>query len=181
MLKKKGQIWVETVLYTLIGLALIGITLAIMMPKITQSREKVVVEQSIESLNSLDGKIVEVVDYGPGNLRNIEELGMKKGELYFNYQDEDKIVLLLDELNYPYSEPGITITRGRVEIVTEGVQGKYRVLLTLDYEGFVDLTYNGEGVEKKFNAAPVPYSFIVENTGVSGIETEVDIRESSEG
>ena len=48
MLKKKGQIWVETVLYTLIGLALIGITLAIMMPKITQSREKVVVEQSIE-------------------------------------------------------------------------------------------------------------------------------------
>ena len=37
----KGQVWVETVLYTLIGLALIGVVLAIITPKINETRDKI--------------------------------------------------------------------------------------------------------------------------------------------
>ena len=48
----KGQIWVETVLYTLIALALIGITLAFVMPKINESKNNLIVEQTISSFRT---------------------------------------------------------------------------------------------------------------------------------
>jgi uncharacterized membrane-anchored protein YitT (DUF2179 family) len=39
MKERIGQIWIETVLYTLIGLALIGMVLAFIMPKINETKE----------------------------------------------------------------------------------------------------------------------------------------------
>ena len=54
---KRSQVWVETVIYTLIGLAVIGILLAAAKPKIDEMRDKLVVEQTIDSMNSIDEKI----------------------------------------------------------------------------------------------------------------------------
>ena len=78
---KRGQIWVETVLYTLIGLTLIGIVLAIVTPKINESRDRIVVEQSIESLKIFDEKIKEVSENAVGNTRVISQFELGRGEL----------------------------------------------------------------------------------------------------
>ena len=81
MKEKIGQILVETVIYVLIGLALIGIVLFAVKPKIDSSSEKVIIEQSINSLKNLDDKIKETIDNGKGNVRNVNDFSLKKGEL----------------------------------------------------------------------------------------------------
>ena len=80
---KSGQVWIEKVLYTLIGLVLIGLALGFIMPKINEARDKALVEQAINSLAELDSKITEVIETGTGNVRQLEFF-MKKGELYIN-------------------------------------------------------------------------------------------------
>jgi hypothetical protein len=80
---KRGQIWVETVIYTLIGLSLIGLVLAIVTPKINDYRDRTVIDQTIESLNLFDEKVGEVLG-APGNAR-VVEFRMKRGNLGFYF------------------------------------------------------------------------------------------------
>ena len=77
--KKRGQVWVETVLYTLIGLVLIGLVLAFASPRISEAKDRLVVEQSINSLNAFDEK----VNIDPGNVRRID-FTIKRGALYID-------------------------------------------------------------------------------------------------
>ena len=44
MIKKIGQVWIETVLYTIVGLAIIGIVLGFAMPKINQAKDNALIE-----------------------------------------------------------------------------------------------------------------------------------------
>jgi type II secretory pathway pseudopilin PulG len=169
MIGGKGQIWIETVLYTLIGLALIGVSLAIITPKINSMRERVIVEQTTDLLAILDSKINEVVEKGPGNKRVIEKFSMKEGEMFINSTGEE-IVFVLKGLKSPYSEVGIPIMDGRVEIVTLEAQKGNDVYLTLRYSS-VNITYPDEEL-KKFNAAATPYSFVIENVGLSEVVIE---------
>src|SRR3989344_4629326 len=67
---KKSQIWVETALYTLIGLTLITIILSITIPQITKIKERSIIRQSINSLDALHREILEVSDVA-GNIRVI--------------------------------------------------------------------------------------------------------------
>src|SRR3972149_10097198 len=118
-MNKKAQVWIETVLYTLIGLALMGLALGFVMPKINEARDRALVEQAISSLSSLDSKITEAIQTGTGNVRQTEFL-MKRGEIYIN-ASFDEIDLTLDGLAKPYSEPGVKIQMGRVTVIsTEG-------------------------------------------------------------
>ena len=57
MMRKKGQIWIETVLYTLIGLSLIGLVLAFVTPKINEARDNLVIEQTKDVMKIFDDKI----------------------------------------------------------------------------------------------------------------------------
>ena len=57
MRNKKGQVWIETVLYTLIGISLIGLVLAFVTPKINEAKDRAVVEQTINSLSTFDEKM----------------------------------------------------------------------------------------------------------------------------
>ena len=70
VIKKRGQVWVETVIYTLIGLAIIGIVLAVAKPQIDIKKTEILVEQSRDSLLNIDGKIEEVL-VAPGNQRSV--------------------------------------------------------------------------------------------------------------
>ena len=181
-MRSKGQVWVETVIYTLIGIALIGIVLAIVAPKIGEARDRIVVEQTINSLNALDEKITIALDSGYGNVR-IVELSMREGEMYIN-STSDKILFVLDGLRKPYSEPGIPIEYGRVSVLSEQNQKSSRVYLGLNYSGLFNLTYAGNEEVKKFTTAAVPYKFVILNKGDVDISDEsylvvVDIRESS--
>lgn len=163
MKNKKGQVWVETVLYTLIGLGLIALVLAFVSPRITQEKERILVEQTIQSLNVIDDKINTVLEKGEGN-RRIVEFGISKGELYFNSTD-DKIVFVFRELKKPYTEPGVEIEFGRVKIFS--IEGKKtsQVYLTLDYGNSANLTFAGKDEDRKFDPAAKPYEFSIENLG----------------
>lgn len=177
-MRKKGQIWVETVLYTLIGLALIGLVLAFVTPRIQKAKDELVVEQTIESLNVFDEKINAILEGGAGNVRNID-FTMRQGEFVI-YPRDDEIRFVLKNLKKPYSEPGEHIEIRRMDLLTEEEQKTFSVTLTLSYEDIADLTYDGGNAEKQFNAASTPYRFSIENKGVGGGSLEIiDIKEIS--
>jgi hypothetical protein len=176
-MNRKGQVWIETVLYTLIGLALIGVALGFIMPKINEARDKALVEQAIGSLNEVDSKVNEVIERGTGNIRQTEFL-MKKGEFYVNSKT-DEIVFVLTGLSAPYSEPepGVEVTSGRVKITSEVGQKTSIVTLKVSYN--VNITYNLREEDKKFNAAATAYKLSIENKGPLNGKIWVNIEEIS--
>jgi len=175
--EKSGQVWIETVLYTLIGLSLIGLALAFITPKITEAKDRLVVEQTISSLNAIDERINSVLQ-APGNRRVIDEFVMKRGEIYFN-SSSDEIVFIIKDLKKPYSQPGVEIQIGRIKVFSQTGQKTSSVSLTLKYEN--DLTYAKSNDIKKLTASATPYKLSIENLGdinQNGIEV-VDIEEIS--
>jgi hypothetical protein len=176
--KNRGQVWVETVLYTLIGLALMGLVLAFIMPKINESKDRLVIEQTISSLGILDEKIVGVAS-APGNVRQVDFL-MKKGELKIQGVD-DKIIFILSEMKSAYSEPGVEIDfGGRMKILTEEVGGgEFKTNLILSYSN--NITYSGSDEIKVFNPASTPYIFSINGLGDLNDEGRqvIDLRETS--
>lgn len=177
-MKKRGQVWIETVLYTLIGLALIGIALGFIMPKINAARDKILVEQTINSLGAFDDKVSEAIQEGKGNVRQVE-FSMKKGELYID-GTTDEIKFVLTGLTSPYSQPGVEIAIGRINVTSSVGQKTSSVNLSVHYNA--DLTYNGKDEQKKFTASSIPYKFYIDNGGVRDVspgKTWVDIKEIS--
>lgn len=172
---RRGQIWIETVIYILIGLSLIALVLAFVMPRIEQEKGKVIIEQTILSLNGLDERISEVIERGKDN-RRIVEFSMKSGEIYFN-SNLNEIVFVIEGLNEPYSEPGVSVPIGRVIVKTTENRKTSSVNLTLQYINVADLSFAGSQNSMKFNPSSVPYRFSIENKG--GIPPVVDINEIS--
>lgn len=159
-MNKRAQIWVETVVYTLIGLALIGLVLTIITPKINELKDRKVIEQTIDSLNAIDSKINEVLS-APGNVR-IVEIELNKGEIYFDNAN-DLIRFELSESKSLFSEPDVEVFFGKVKVkTTEGVK-RHKVELFLEYG--IDLkNEDGDGL-KKISQASVPYRLSIENRG----------------
>ena len=58
-MKKKAQVWIETVTYTMIALVMIGLVLAFAKPKIEELQDKTIIEQSIKILNEFNSIILE--------------------------------------------------------------------------------------------------------------------------
>ena len=162
-MNKRGQVWIETVIYILIGLSLIALVLAFVTPRINQQRDKIIIEQTIVSLNIFDEKINEVIDAGKDN-RRIIEFSMKQGALYFNLQD-DEIVFTLSNLGSLYSEPNVAVPIGSVIVKTTERNDVSAVNLTLQYKNRADLTFNSLN-NKKFNPSSIPYKFAIENKGI---------------
>ncbi len=156
---RRGQIWVETVIYTLIGLAIISLVLAGALPKINQKKDEVTIGRSIEALGNIDDKIYEV-QRAAGN-RRVVNLDIKSGAFVID-PAEDTISWTLDS-SFAYSEPGRAVPFGNMDVTTTE-DGDFEVELKLGYE--MDLRYAGDDVnEKRFNIAPIPYRLIIENTG----------------
>lgn len=157
-MEKRGQIWVETVIYTLIAFTLMGLVLAFVVPKIGEIQDKGIAEQSIGVLQDIDSLIRGLG--GPGNQR-VLELGIQKGSITIDSIGE-KIFFDL-ESRYQYSEPGENITVGSIDVYTE-TRGKLNmVTLTLDYDGEYNLTSQEE--VKKLSQAPVPYTISISDLG----------------
>jgi len=178
-MKRKAQVWIETVLYTLMGLALIGIVLAIATPKINESRDRILVEQTIKSLNVWDDRIGELVDRGQGNVRNIPAFTMKRGALIIN-STSDEIVFMIDGLSRPYSEVGYEIKEGNILLTSYQNEKSAYVTLVLSYQNVSNITYGGADENKKFTAAATPYVFSLKNLGGQTL-SQIDIEETSRG
>lgn len=176
-IKRRGQVWVETVVYTLIGLALIGLVLTIVTPKINEYKDKAVIDQTIDALRVLDTKILEVTQEGSGNVRKVE-FGMKRGDLHLDFLN-DQIYYELEDSRTIYSEPGKEIYVGRIKVLTTEGTINHRIRLTLTYDS--DLVFEDKTLdEKKFTAAAVPYSFSISNLGFSegeNIREVIEIKE----
>ncbi len=168
VVRKKGQIWVETVIYTLIGLAIIGLVLAVVKPSIDRKKSEIVIEQSIESLMNIDAKINDVL-FAEGNQR-VVDLKIGEGDLYFDLT-ENKIYWIINS-KFEYSEKNIPISFGSLTVTTK------EKIKTDSWEVYIEKKYkniNLTGVEQ-LSSAPIPYKLIIVNKGDSGGYTEVNIR-----
>ncbi len=171
VVKKKGQVWVETVIYTLIGLTIIGLVLAVAIPKINSKKDEVMINQAIQALDSIDNKIYEV-QRALANRRTVD-LDIGKGRLIIDL-DNDSISWVLDS-KFKYSEPGIWVPRGKMNILTEETD-PWTVTLKLDYG--VDLRFDQMTVgTKELDAAPTSYKLMIENIG-TGLDGNLTIQMS---
>lgn len=161
---KKSQVWIETVIYTLIALTIIGIVLGIIKPALEEQKDKAAIRQSIDSLNEIDSKINNI-KYIPGNSRSLE-LKITRGNLIID-GEEDKIKIIIEDSNYAPSEPGLVVNEGNVAENTTEKGKKYQVTMTLDYSNKMNITYRGKDEQKTFQYAPVAYKLSVINNGGS--------------
>ena len=165
---KHAQVWIETVIYTLIGLAVIGILLGVSKPKIDAMKDKLLIEQTIASLNEINARIYDVQS-APGNKR-ILELKISKGRLFLD-SFSNEIRWEIDSV-YKYSEPGQAVPSGNLVIITEG-SGPYKVKLSIVYSLNISYKQTEEVVE--LDGSPTPYKLTIENRGASATSPAVNV------
>ena len=159
----QGQVWVETVLYTLIGIAIIGMVLSFAYPKIRAAQEAALVEQSITTLANLDEVITLVNGRGPGNVKTYTFV-LKRGKLFID-GEQDSVLLELRGLSSDYSEPGLPVRQGRVEVLTTKEAKGYAVNVGVNYrmqKGLIDVKVGEKDTKKEFAKAATPYVLKVE-------------------
>ena len=175
MPSKKAQVWIETVIYTLIGITIMTVLLAIVIPKIRETQDQALIEDSLGIMNNIDSQIAELVFRGTGNSR-VLPITVRKGDITFDGAN-DKITFLI-ETEYKYSEPGIDVEIGKVRVRTEEKPGEiYDVTLTLNYADSINLTWNNQNIEQSFGKAPTPYRIIFTNVGKKDDLLQVDIKQ----
>jgi type II secretory pathway pseudopilin PulG len=172
VIDRRGQVWVETVIYTLIGLAIIGLVMAVALPKINAKKDEIVIEQSIEALGNIDDKIYEV-QRAAGN-RRVVNLEVRKGELIIDLE-EDSISWIL-ESSFEYSEVDIPVPLGRLTVTTR-IGNPWEIELKMNYS--MDLQYeeNNFGT-KQLDPAPTPYNLMIENGGKNNGNIIIDLSEA---
>ena len=176
-MNKTAQIWVETVIYTLIGLSILGVLLAVSKPKIESYQDRLIIEQTINSINEIDAKIYNSLLGGPGN-RRIIDLKISKGRLTID-PGTDRLSWVLDS-SYKYSELDTEVPWGKMTVLTTGESKPWKVEISINYPG-IDLTYDGGVNVKELEQAPTPYAIIIENMGAnSGTDNKVKIDLKSE-
>lgn len=169
----KGQVWIETVIYLLIGLGVIGVLLAFIKPQIDQSIDKNIIEKSIESLNTIDS-IINEISYVAGNSRTII-IGIKKGSLIINPHNEE-VLINIEDSKHEYSEIGsiIDIPGTRIKALTNKTGEITSVTLRMNYNQSLNITYNGEDKNAEFTESPTPYNLIIRNLGLTNQVTNID-------
>lgn len=161
MLNKRGQIWIETVIYTLIALVMIGLVLTYAEPKIEEIQDKSIIEDSMEILESINSILFEIDKGGPGNKR-LMQLSVKKGQFIIDAVN-NKIIFKI-ESRHKYTEPGVDVELGNVLAHTQERSKINIVNLTIDYHKY-NMTVSGEKKVETLNRASVPYSLLISNNG----------------
>jgi len=168
-MKKRGQVWVETVIYTLIGLTIIGVLISIASPKINQMKDKAILGQVVDSLNELNSKIMETL-VSPANSRQVT-LGVQKGE-YVIDSINNSIYYVLRGTGYLYSEPGELVSQGDIYVKTISRNNKYDVYLSLNYSSY-NITYAGKDTNKILTPASAAYTLLIQNQGNKKLNIEM--------
>ena len=172
MEKKKGVVWISTVLYVLIGLAIMASLLAIIRPKISETKDKFVIDQTIQSLNTLDDTILRAREATGTSLNYV--IRLDEGSLTI---DGAKNTISWQAMsNYQYSEANKTIAIGKIKASTFPYMSIWNVTLILDYTGYnVNLTINGNyNSAKTLMPAGTPYSIWITNNGTRQGAQQID-------
>jgi type II secretory pathway pseudopilin PulG len=157
---RAGQVWIETVIYTLIAFVMIGLVLAYARPKIQEIQDQALLKQSIDLLKQIDSTLLSM---GSAGNQRILEISIKKGELKID-AEYDKIIFEMESKSL-YSEPGKEITDGSVIILTNEGADTNLVSLTLDYDDVYNLKILGKDELRTLSAASTPYKFSILNEG----------------
>ena len=169
---KKGAIWVSTVLYILISLAIIGLVIAAVTPRINSARDRATIEQSILMMDNLDSTIQQVSQIQGTKLSS--EFKMSKGTLTIDPAGE-KITWRFENSAYKYSEEGAPINISNVQVLTTKSPGGWTVELTLNYKNSLNIT---SAITAPLQPAEVPYKLWIENKGTQQGLIQVDISKS---
>ncbi len=157
---KGGQIWIETVIYTLIGLAIIGLVLTIAKPEIDAKKDEIAINQAIEALTNIDDKIRIVFGSSVGNRRMVE-LMITNGEFKID-MGNDKLSWIVDS-SFLYSEEDVIVPVGKIDVTTK-LDDPWEVNLETRYG--VDIQFeSGDTGTKSFLPSPTPYKLTIENSG----------------
>ncbi|MGK0208795.1 MAG: type II secretory pathway pseudopilin PulG [Patescibacteria group bacterium] len=168
--KKKAQVWVETVIYTLIGLSIIGLLLAVSKPQLDKQRDKALIEQAIGGLGVIDSKITEVLG-GTGNKRKLD-LKIGKGEIEID-AGNDQLSWIV-ESSYEYSQEDVEVSLGKITILTKAAS-PYTVRLTINYP--LDIQYENTQALKTIGQSATLNTITVENVGTQNGNTVINIGE----
>jgi hypothetical protein len=152
----KGQIWVETAIYTLIAFALIGAVLAFAKPKIEEIRDRTVIEQSIEMLKIIDNRISYIGI--PGNQRLVI-LNIKEGTLIIDGINDSLFFEI--ESRHQYSEENLEIANENLRIMTLKESGINKVRITSNYSSRFNITFEDEDKVKTITKSSTPYDLII--------------------
>lgn len=168
--KKKGQVWIETVTYTLVAFVLIALILAFVKPKIDQLQDQALIEQSFKMLNGVDSVINSVYDTGTGNKRMVE-LSIKKGALTINSTNNS--ISFLFEGRHMYSEPGVKFKEGSFDVSTTQEGSDYIILIERHYPG-LNFTYLEREETRTLPSSSTPYILFISNKG--GPSQQIDFQ-----
>ncbi|VVB82461.1 Uncharacterised protein [uncultured archaeon] len=159
-MKRRGQVWIETVIYTLIAFVMIALILAFARPKIQELQDNAILQQSTQMLKEVDSIILNM---GAAGNQRIVEINVKAGDLKLDCIN-DKIIF---ELKSPsvYSEPGKNISDGSVIILTQKQSGNNLVTLTRDYSSGYDLKFEGRDEVKQLSISSSAYKLAILNEG----------------
>jgi len=169
---KYAQVWVETAVYTLIGLTLIAVIISMATPQIQKIKDKSVIEQTISAMNTLDDKILEVQQTEGSRSKVIFKIS--KGRLEINSKD-DFIKYVLENTKLEASEPGVEIKQGNIILKTEKTGARYNIILLMNYS--LDIVNKNNEDVKILQSGATPYNIWIENKGstiVAGATTQLE-------
>lgn len=175
--KKKAQVWVETVIYTLIALVIIGLFLSFAKPKVEEIQDKAIIDQSVDMLEGLNQKIEVMVEGGAGNKR-VVDIGLRKGTLFIDGVN-NQLRLEIDS-RYTYTQPGADgsdgtyVEVGNNVIATTKQLGKTSVVTLISNYSQYNVTYGGASTIKDIGRSSTPYKTSLENKGQSTGKTQID-------
>lgn len=160
MFNKKGQIWVETIIYTLIAFVMIGLVLFFAGPQIGKAQDRAIIEQSVTIMQDIDSIISSIGV--PGNKRLIE-LEIEKGT--FKIDSENDRLIFEIESEYVYSQPDENISQGVITVNTDQKGDLSIILLSLEYAGVYNLSYEFKDELKTLGKSSTPYKLFISNRG----------------
>jgi len=168
---RKADVWISTVLYTLISLAIIGTLLAVVRPRIDEMRDHYLIDQTINALNQID-KTVTSVKTAQG-MRLPVEFQLSRGILIFN--TTDKIIQWnLPDSRYQYSEIGFPVTIGKsLSLKTLKSGDRWNISVQLNYSD-INFTVNNQSSSKTYQSSSRVYSIWVENKGMVDNMLKID-------
>lgn len=164
---KQGQVWIETVIYTMIAFVMIGLVLSYAKPAIEEKQDKTLLEQSTVLMKEIDSVILRMGSVG--NSRTFY-VTIKKGQFKIN-STTDSLIFEMESKSI-YTEPDIPVNDGNVIILTTKKTDYHLVRLMLNYSDTYNITYN-EGEENKL-ISKSPTSYNLKITKIGGTPDQLD-------
>ncbi|MBU2616693.1 MAG: hypothetical protein KKB79_01790 [Nanoarchaeota archaeon] len=160
MRNKRGQVWVETVIYTLVAFTLMGLVLTFAKPKIEELQDKGIIEQSINIMQEIDSIIN---DIGSAGNQRVISIGISKGSITVDGTN-DKIIFELESI-YEYSEPGSDVQVGNLIVHNEKTGDINNLEISMTYDSH-NIKLSGEDESAKIERSSTPYRLIITNSGL---------------